>query len=65
MKKPVTIARWQTREKLSDREASKALGLARNTYAIYRSGEKAMPYYVRLAVAALWAGLEPASEKAE
>lgn len=65
MTKRITLARWQRRENLSDREACKALGLARNTYALYRSGAKPMPYYVRLAVAALWAGLDPASEDAE
>lgn len=65
MKNRVTLARWQRRESLSDREACKALGLARNTYAAYRSGMKPMPYYVRLAVAALWNNIEPASEDPE
>lgn len=65
MKTRITLARWQRREGLSDREACKALGLARNTYAAYRSGGKVMPYYVRLAVAALWHGVGPASEEAE
>lgn len=65
MKAKITLARWQRREKLSDREACKALGLARNTFAAYRSGAKPMPYYVRLAVAALWHGIEPAGEAAE
>lgn len=65
MKTKITIARWQEREGLSDREACKVLGLARNTYAAYRQGRQVMPLYVRLAVAALWHGIEPAREEAE
>lgn len=65
MRTRITLARWQRREGLSDREACKALGLARDTFAAYRQGRQPMPYYVRLAVAALWHGIEPAEEEAE
>lgn len=65
MKARVTLGRWQRREGLSDREACRLLGVARNTYAAYRQGRTPMQCDVRLAVAALWRGVEPAEEEPE
>lgn len=62
-KKKLTLDTWQEAAGLSDRQAVVALGVgSRNTYAKWKQGEAPVPLYIRLAVAALAAGLEPAGE---
>lgn len=62
-KKKLTLDSWQEAAGLSDRQAVIVLGIgSRNTYAKWKQGLVPVPLYIRLAVAALAADLEPAGE---
>lgn len=62
-KKKLTLDTWQEAAGLSDRQATVILGVgSRNTFAKWKQGAVPVPLYIRYAVAALAAGLEPAGE---
>lgn len=50
---------WRHRMGWNKAEASRRLGLSRNSYVAYETGLKPVPLYVRLAAAALAFGLPP------
>ena len=54
-----SLASWRERLSINKAEATRRLGLSRNAYAAYETGERRIPLYIALACAAIAFGLPP------
>ena len=55
--KPWSLAEWREGRKLSQREAADAIGCSRQSIDNWENGHTDMPRYIRLACAAIDAGI--------
>jgi transcriptional regulator with XRE-family HTH domain len=57
--KPQVLTSWRERMGMSQRDAARALGCSRGAWAGWEAGDKDIPPYIGLAIAALALGVTP------